>query len=98
MKFALLNPNWDFKGSTYFGCQDPHVPLELMFAADQLLAAGQDSLLVDAQTDNLTLQEARHRVDCICAGLSGDAHGAFVSLSGDVRHRSSVCPWSGLPH
>ncbi len=62
MKFALLNPNWDFKGSTYFGCQDPHVPLELLFAADQLLAAGQDSLLVDAQTDNLTLQEARHRV------------------------------------
>ncbi len=63
MKFALLNPNWDFKGSTYFGCQDPHVPLELMFAAEQLLAAGQDSLLVDAQTDNLTLEEAKRRVD-----------------------------------
>jgi anaerobic magnesium-protoporphyrin IX monomethyl ester cyclase len=63
MKFALLNPNWDFKRSTYFGCQDPHVPLELMFAADQLLAAGQDSLLVDAQTDNLTLAEARRRID-----------------------------------
>jgi anaerobic magnesium-protoporphyrin IX monomethyl ester cyclase len=63
MKFALLNPNWDFKGSTYFGCQDVHVPLELMFAADQLHAAGQESLLVDAQTDNLTLEEARRRVD-----------------------------------
>jgi B12-binding domain/radical SAM domain protein of rhizo-twelve system len=63
MKFALLNPNWDFKGSTYFGCRDPHVPLELMFAADQLLAAGQDSLLVDAQTDNLSLEEARRRVE-----------------------------------
>ena len=63
MKFALLNPNWDFKGSTYFGCQDPHVPLELMFAADQLLAGGQDSLLVDAQTDNLSLEEAKRCVD-----------------------------------
>jgi anaerobic magnesium-protoporphyrin IX monomethyl ester cyclase len=63
MKFALLNPNWDFKGSTYFGCQEEHIPLELMFAADQLLAAGQDSLLVDAQTDNLTLEEAKCRVD-----------------------------------
>lgn len=63
MKFALLNPNWDFKGSTYFGCQDPHVPLELMFAADQVRAVGHDSLLIDAQTDNLTLEEARHRVD-----------------------------------
>src|SRR5207248_9508978 len=60
---ALLNPNWDFKGSTYFGCRDPHTPLELLFAADQLLAAGYDSLLVDAQTDNLSLQEARRRVD-----------------------------------
>jgi anaerobic magnesium-protoporphyrin IX monomethyl ester cyclase len=63
MKFALLNPNWDFKGSTYFGCQDPHIPLELMFGGDQLLAAGHDSLLIDAQTDNLTLQEARRRVN-----------------------------------
>lgn len=63
MKFALLNPNWDFKGSTYFGCQDAHIPLELMFAADQLLAAGQESLLVDAQTDNLMLEESKRRVD-----------------------------------
>jgi anaerobic magnesium-protoporphyrin IX monomethyl ester cyclase len=62
MKFALLNPNWDFKGSTYFGCQDAHVPLELLFAAQQLRAAGHDSLLIDAQTENLTLQEARGRV------------------------------------
>jgi B12-binding domain/radical SAM domain protein of rhizo-twelve system len=63
MKFALLNPNWDFKGSTYFGCQDAHIPLELMFAADQLHAAGQESLLVDAQTENLTLEEAKRRID-----------------------------------
>jgi anaerobic magnesium-protoporphyrin IX monomethyl ester cyclase len=62
MKFALLNPNWDFKGSTYFGCQDPHVPLELMFAGQQLRAAGHESLLIDAQTDNLTLPEARRRL------------------------------------
>jgi anaerobic magnesium-protoporphyrin IX monomethyl ester cyclase len=62
MKFALVNPNWDFKGSTYFGCQDPHVPLELMFAADQIRAAEHDSLLLDAQTDNLNIQEAKRRV------------------------------------
>ena len=35
MKYALVNPNWDFKGSTYFGCQDPHYPLELLFAFDK---------------------------------------------------------------
>jgi B12-binding domain/radical SAM domain protein of rhizo-twelve system len=63
MKFALLNPNWDFKGSTYFGCRDPHIPLELLFAGDRLRAAGHDSLLIDAQTDNLTMQEARRRLN-----------------------------------
>jgi anaerobic magnesium-protoporphyrin IX monomethyl ester cyclase len=63
MKFALLNPNWDFKGSIYFGCPDPHVPLELLYAADRLSAAGHDALVIDAQTNNLTLPEARRRVD-----------------------------------
>ncbi len=62
MKFALVNPNWDFKGSTYFGCQDPHVPLELMFAAEQIRASGHDALVLDAQTDNLSMEEARRRV------------------------------------
>ena len=63
MKFALLNPNWDFKGSTYFGCQDPHTPLELLFAADQVSAAGHDALLIDAQIDDLMIDETRRRID-----------------------------------
>jgi B12-binding domain/radical SAM domain protein of rhizo-twelve system len=62
VKFALVNPNWEFKGSTYFGCQDPHVPLELMFAFDQIRAAGHEPMLVDAQTDNLTIEESKHRL------------------------------------
>lgn len=63
MKFALMNPNWDFKGSTYFGCQDPHVPLELMFAYDQIRASGHEPLLVDAQTEQLSLEETKRRMD-----------------------------------
>lgn len=63
MKFVLLNPNWDFKGSTYFGCREPHTPLELLFAASHLLTGGHESLLLDAQTDNLSLEETRRRVD-----------------------------------
>ncbi len=63
MKFALVNPNWDFAGSTYFGCREPHVPLELLFAGDQIRAAGHEALLVDAQTENLTIEEARRRTD-----------------------------------
>jgi anaerobic magnesium-protoporphyrin IX monomethyl ester cyclase len=63
VRFALVNPNWDFEGSTYFGCRDPHIPLELLFAHDQILAAGHDSVVVDAQTDDLSLAEANRRVD-----------------------------------
>ena len=36
MKFAFVNPNWSFTGSTYFGCRDPHYPLELLFAAQKI--------------------------------------------------------------
>jgi anaerobic magnesium-protoporphyrin IX monomethyl ester cyclase len=63
MKFALLNPNWDFKGSTYFGCQEPHTPLELLFAADQLHSAGHESLLIDAHTEDLSMDQARRHLD-----------------------------------
>jgi len=62
MKFALVNPNWDFKGSTYFGCQDPHYPLELLFAYDKIREAGHEPFLVDAQNDNLNTDETRRRV------------------------------------
>lgn len=63
MKFALVNPNWDFKGSTYFGCHDPHYPLELMFAYDKIREAGHEPLLIDAQNDKFTTEEAKRRVD-----------------------------------
>ncbi|HKD90635.1 MAG TPA: TIGR04295 family B12-binding domain-containing radical SAM protein [Terriglobales bacterium] len=59
MKFALINPNWDFTGSTYFGCQEPHYPLELMFASDQIRAAGHEPLLIDAQLNRLNTTEVR---------------------------------------
>jgi len=63
VKFALVNPNWNFKGSTYFGCPDAHVPLELLFAHDQVLASGHEALVVDAQTENLSLEETKARID-----------------------------------
>jgi anaerobic magnesium-protoporphyrin IX monomethyl ester cyclase len=63
VKFALVNPNWDFKGSTYFGCQDPHYPLELLFAFDKIREAGHEPLLVDAHNDNLNTTESKRRVD-----------------------------------
>ena len=29
VKVALVNPPWTFDGSIYFGCREPHLPLEL---------------------------------------------------------------------
>jgi B12-binding domain/radical SAM domain protein of rhizo-twelve system len=62
-RYALVNPNWDFAGSTYFGCRDPHTPLELLFAAQKIEAGGHRTRLIDAQTDHLTLAQARQEVE-----------------------------------
>jgi B12-binding domain/radical SAM domain protein of rhizo-twelve system len=69
MKFALVNPAWTFEGSTYFGCRDPHVPLELLFAHDQIVAAGHEALVIDAQTSNLNIADVRSRLDRFAPGI-----------------------------
>src|ERR1700733_7016838 len=63
MKFALVNPAWTFEGSTYFGCRDPHYPLELLFAHDQIVNAGHEALLIDAQNESLSLKQVGHQLD-----------------------------------
>ncbi len=63
MKFALVNPNWTFHGSTYFGCREPHFPLELLSAREILRKEGHESLLVDAFMEDLAPQDVRSRLD-----------------------------------
>jgi anaerobic magnesium-protoporphyrin IX monomethyl ester cyclase len=63
MKYALVNPRWTFPGSTYFGCQEPHFPLELLSAREMLRAAGQDVLLVDAHMESLEAEQVRPRLE-----------------------------------
>jgi anaerobic magnesium-protoporphyrin IX monomethyl ester cyclase len=63
VKFALVNPAWTFEGSTYFGCQEPHYPLELLFAADQIKEAGHQPLLIDAQLQQLGIREVKTQLD-----------------------------------
>jgi anaerobic magnesium-protoporphyrin IX monomethyl ester cyclase len=48
MRVALVNPPWSYHGSIYFGCREPHLPLELGYAAALLRARGHDTLLLDA--------------------------------------------------
>lgn len=63
MKYALVNPQWSFAGSTYFGCCDPHFPLELLYAREMLKAAGHDVVLIDAFMEDLTPQAVRERLE-----------------------------------
>ncbi|MGR6036325.1 MAG: TIGR04295 family B12-binding domain-containing radical SAM protein [Candidatus Nitrosoglobus sp.] len=62
MKYALINPNWTFEGSIYFGCRDPHLPLEFGYAKQMLECAGHEVLLVDATLEHLSESELRSRV------------------------------------
>jgi anaerobic magnesium-protoporphyrin IX monomethyl ester cyclase len=62
MKVALVNPNWDFAGSIYFGCHEPHLPLEFGYAAALLAAAGHDGAIIDAQSECLDDNALRARV------------------------------------
>lgn len=62
MKYALVNPNWTFEGSTYFGCREPHLPLEYGYSKALLERHGHEVLVVDAQLDNLSRGEAQARV------------------------------------
>jgi anaerobic magnesium-protoporphyrin IX monomethyl ester cyclase len=62
MKFALINPRWTFDGSIYFGCREPHLPLEYGYAKVLLEREGHDVLIVDGQLYNLPHPEVRSRV------------------------------------
>ncbi len=62
MRYALVNPNWTFEGSIYFGCREPHLPLEYGYAGALLRAAGHEPLLIDAQMENLSAEEISRRV------------------------------------
>src|SRR6185369_7763037 len=63
MKFALVNPAWTFEGSTYFGCHDPHYPLELLFASDKIREGGHEPLLIDAQLHELSPQKVKQQLN-----------------------------------
>jgi B12-binding domain/radical SAM domain protein of rhizo-twelve system len=54
MKFALVNPPWTFDGSIYFGCREPHLPLEFGYAKALLNQAGHDAEIFDGQLGGLT--------------------------------------------
>jgi B12-binding domain/radical SAM domain protein of rhizo-twelve system len=62
MRFSLINPAWSFENSIYFGCREPHLPLEFGYARILLERAGHEVQIVDGQLDQLPTAEIRQRV------------------------------------
>jgi anaerobic magnesium-protoporphyrin IX monomethyl ester cyclase len=63
VKYALVNPNWSFAGSIYFGCREPHLPLEYGYAKALLETAGHQACIVDGQLENLSPEQIHARVE-----------------------------------
>jgi anaerobic magnesium-protoporphyrin IX monomethyl ester cyclase len=62
VRVALVNPPWSFQGSIYFGCREPHLPLEYGYAQALLGRAGHEAHLFDAHAARLDLPELAARV------------------------------------
>jgi|SRR5579871_447457 len=61
MRYSLINPPWSFEGSIYFGCREPHLPLEYGYSKALLERAGHEAQIVDAQLEGLNLPDIRSR-------------------------------------
>lgn len=70
MRVALINPPWRFAGSIYFGCREPHLPLEYGYARQMLEAEGHEVLLADAQLEGLDDAELRARVAAFAPAMT----------------------------
>jgi B12-binding domain/radical SAM domain protein of rhizo-twelve system len=53
MRVALVNPPWEFTGSIYFGCREPHLPLEYGYARALLEDAEHSAEIFDAQLQSI---------------------------------------------
>lgn len=85
MRVALVNPPWEFTGSIYFGCREPHLPLEYGYARQMLEAAGHDVAVIDGQLDDFTAREI------------GAAVGAFAPEMTVVTTAPSYLFWRCAP-
>jgi B12-binding domain/radical SAM domain protein of rhizo-twelve system len=62
VRLALLNPRWTFDRSIYFGCREPHLPIEYGYAKALLERAGHDAEIIDAQLEGLDGAAIRARL------------------------------------
>lgn len=62
MKFALINPPWSFQDSIYFGCRQPHLPLEYGYSKALVEHCGHEASIIDAQLEQVDDGEIRRRL------------------------------------
>lgn len=55
MRVALVNPPWTYEGSIYFGCREPHLPLELGYAGALLALEGHEPRIFDGALSGLDM-------------------------------------------
>jgi B12-binding domain/radical SAM domain protein of rhizo-twelve system len=70
MRFALLNPAWAFEGSIYFGCREPHLPLEYGYAKALLERSGHEALILDGQLEGLADHEMARRLEAFAPDVT----------------------------
>ncbi|MEN6465866.1 MAG: TIGR04295 family B12-binding domain-containing radical SAM protein [Syntrophaceae bacterium] len=62
MRAALVNPGWDFEGSIYFGCREPHLPIEFGYARALLERSGHEALIIDCRLEGLSSGELLKKI------------------------------------
>jgi anaerobic magnesium-protoporphyrin IX monomethyl ester cyclase len=62
MRVALVTPQWSFHHSIYFGCREPHLPLEYGAAKTLLQAAGHTAEIIDGHIFALSHAELAEAV------------------------------------
>ena len=70
MRVALVNPPWSFDGSIYFGCREPHLPLELGASRALLQQAGHDVLMLDGALDAQGIAELAEHVAAFAPAMT----------------------------
>ena len=80
MKYALVNPYWSFEGSTYFGCAEPHFPLELLSAREFLRSAGHEVLSGGCVDGGAYAGAGARPAGELRRGLPRDPNGSLLSV------------------
>ena len=70
MRVALVNPPWTFEGSIYFGCREPHLPVELGYCRAMLERDGHEVLLLDGHLMGQSYAELAAQVGAFAPAMT----------------------------